>query len=229
MPPLTSVLVDVYADVPYRPRELRDAAPQSEDAGRKVEAVWAFKNGRAMSRKYGGHRFVDLVGRLVLRCKESPLAAAAAETTWVPVPRSGVSQDSFDEDADPFPCWTLCQALAEKLGGRAVDALSRRSPLKTKHFVQPNLDSLRASKALSLSPRVVLVDDVLTTGCTLVACAAMLRERGHEGEFYSFCAGYTIDGHEADRAHPSYQAWRLSWQPGWDRPRREPLEPWAKE
>ena len=229
MPRLAPVVVDAYCILPYRARELRSMAPSREDAWRNAKAVWAFKNGRRMAAKYGGRSLDEVIERMIFRFRSSPLADAAERTCWIPVPRSGASQKSRDPDADPYPCWTLANALAA-LGGEASAPLERLYPVKSKHNVQAGIDSLKYSGPLPVLPEVVLIDDVCTTGSAAMSCAVVLRQRGYKGRFSAFCAGYAVAAEDASKAHPNRIGWRLTWQPGMgERPRRELLGQWGEE
>jgi hypothetical protein len=223
-----TIVIDVYCLVPYRPPPLLEAAPAGEEAPRNVELVFAFKNGRAMRKRDGGrHPFAELLDRTVRACETSPLGAAASQTTWVPVPRSGASKKSFDPAGDQFPCWTLANALAKRVDGAASNLLTRPSPSRKKREVQANINSLRFSGPLPSTSRIVLLDDVYVTGCALVSCAAVLREKGYVGDIAAFCVGYDVAEDAAKKLHELKQWWRLSWRPGWERPKREPMGAWG--
>ena len=230
MPPLKDeIALDVYCLIPYRTAALCRVAPEQENAPRNREIVFAFKNGRAMRRAYGGHSFHSLSARMVKACGESPLGGpAAAGTVWVPVPRSGASQPSTDPGSDPYPCWTLAKWLAARLGGGARQLLDRRSPPAGKRHVQAAIDTLELAEPLPSPARIVLVDDVCTSGSTLASCAAFLRDRGYQGTIAAFCVAYDVAQALADQVQPRKTTWRVTWSP--DRPRSttELVGPWDR-
>jgi ComF family protein len=95
--------------------------------------------------------------------------------TWVPGRRSDIRRRGFDHAE------VLARGLGAELGLPARPILSRIA-------VAPDQSGLSAAQrlvnlkgvfdALHCPERVVLVDDVITTGATLVACAAALKQSG---------------------------------------------------
>jgi ComF family protein len=113
-----------------------------------------------------------------------PLAAAMAEVcdleaqavTWVPLSRRRRARRGFDQAE------LLARAVAPRLGMPVVPLLRRvrDTPAQARRPAGQRRGSLAgAFRAVVPAPRqVLLVDDVLTTGSTAMACADALRERG---------------------------------------------------
>jgi ComF family protein len=136
---------------------------------------------RALQRlKYGGS------GRIAV-----PLAAASAPALEaltgmcgplplvpVPVHAARQRQRGYNQAA------LLARALATEAGLPVSDILERRKSTARQHGLgkAARLHNLRGAFALRegarTPPRVILVDDILTTSATLEACARVLRDAG---------------------------------------------------
>ena len=107
-------------------------------------------------------------------CRKARLAPDVV--TWVPARRRDISIRGFDHAE------TLARALARRLGSPCGALLVRRG----RQPDQAGLDRARrlvnlqdAFKAReSVAGRVLLVDDLVTTGATAAACATALRRGG---------------------------------------------------
>jgi predicted amidophosphoribosyltransferase len=108
-------------------------------------------------------------------CASAPGAVLAADAVvWAPTDRSRARTRGFDHAE------LLARAVAARLGLPAVALLSRDpGPPQTgrpapERRAGPGVRALRAP----IDARILLVDDVVTTGGTLVACARALRHAG---------------------------------------------------
>lgn len=155
--------------------------------GQQLEqAVAAFRHAAALRRilqrlKYGGASGVArALARAALPALDTLLADLAPDTPLVPVPvhlgrrrERGYNQAAL-----------LAGALADARGRRLVELLVRSRPTERQHHLDRSarLHNLRAAFALAprhrAPPEVLLVDDILTTGATLEACAGILRAAG---------------------------------------------------
>ncbi|MGH2724471.1 MAG: double zinc ribbon domain-containing protein [Actinomycetota bacterium] len=112
------------------------------------------------------------------------LAGAMAEVfdleadvvTWVPLSRRRRGRRGFDQSE------VLARGVAPLLGLPAIRLLrrTRDTPAQARRSGRDRRSSLRGAfvAAGPSPPRVLLVDDVLTTGATASACAAVLRRAG---------------------------------------------------
>ena len=162
------------------------AADPGTIVGEALElAIAAFAHDGALRRalqrlKYGGS------GRVAV-----PLAAAAAPALEaltrvcgplplvpVPVHAARERQRGYNQAA------LLARALATEAGLPVSDILERRKKTARQHGLgkAARLHNLRGAFALRAGartpPRVILVDDILTTSATLEACAQVLRDAG---------------------------------------------------
>lgn len=115
----------------------------------------------------------------------------------VPMPRS-----SPIRQADLWPSRLICQALLERdLGGSIHECITRAREVAKAAVtpgprkVQPHLDSLRVELPLDLPPRLLVVDDVVTSGSTLYAAA---RKLGDAERVRVFAVLRSIGGDEVE-------------------------------
>ena len=149
-------------------RRSPEAAPSAPYDGSLRAIVHAFKYD-------GGPSLARGLGRRVLRASAADLLARADIVVPVPLHRSRQPDAGLQPGAE----------LARQLGVPVVEALSRsarhhRRPTclrRARHANVAERVCARARKAVD-GLRIVLVDDVSTTGATLEACARVLRAAG---------------------------------------------------
>lgn len=131
--------------------------------------------------KFNGRQgYHKAYGRLVGQCVHDHLAGRYDLITWVPLSDKRRRERGYDQ------AFLLASAAALELGDVAVETLR-----KTRHNpAQSGLEGAAQRRAnvlgayLPVDPelvagkRVLLVDDVVTTGATLSECARVLRSMG---------------------------------------------------
>ncbi len=145
---------------------------------------YEFKVRDAMLRyKFGGKRgHVVPFARLMAQCAGEELSGLYDVVTWVPVSRKRRRKRGFDQSE------LLARRTAENLGVPVVPALRKKrhtganSGLDTREARAANV--LGAFETVDAErfrgKRVLLIDDVYTTGATLSECSRMLLMAGAE-------------------------------------------------
>jgi ComF family protein len=161
------------------------AADPSVLAGAELELVMAaFRHDgaarRALQRlKYGGA--ARLAVPLATACLPSfdELLAISGPATLVPVPVNvaRARERGYNQ------ALLLARALGEARGLPVADLLARSRATARQHGLDRSarLANLRAAftaRRARAPARVIVIDDILTTGATLAACAAVLRAAG---------------------------------------------------
>ncbi|MHC6204602.1 ComF family protein [Breznakiellaceae bacterium SP9] len=147
-------------------------------AGRYKKLLHAYKYGRM---KALGHVFTELIEHSI------PLFEGAAPATLVPVPpRPGkIKREAWDQIEylakllGPHGKHPLqrCLKRLQRVSQKQLDQKSRMTNLISKIIFD-------AGKKAPL--RAIIFDDVLTTGATIEACAAALKQAGAQ-EVYGLC------------------------------------------
>lgn len=127
--------------------------------------------------KFTGWR--DVAAALASAIAACDREAPADVITWVPLSRRRLAERGYDQAR------ALAVALAHETGTPVVRLLRRTIATgpQARRAGADRLDAMRGAFVPSrdVPDRVLLVDDVLTTGATAAACAQALREAGaHE-------------------------------------------------
>jgi ComF family protein len=124
--------------------------------------------------KFTGWR--DVAGTLAAAIAACGGAAPADVITWVPLSRRRLAERGYDQAR------ALAVALAHQTEVPVVRLLRRTVATgpQARRAGTERRDAMRGAFAASrgVPARVLLVDDVLTTGATAAACALALREAG---------------------------------------------------
>lgn len=119
---------------------------------RSRQFFYSFKNGRPYRYEEKSLDFDAIVDSLIMKARACPAFEEAS--LLVPVPRSGMSERSFVQDAEAYPCRVLAQRLADALprGHRAVEIFTRCSPLPPSSLAgrRPSLPEHMDSLSLNL-------------------------------------------------------------------------------
>lgn len=158
-----------FADGCFSPLAYRDAVP---------EAVRLYKFGRvrALARPFGA---------LMARHLDGCLERRPDLICWAPLSGRRLRERGFDQ----------AELLAREVGrrlsvpvGPALEKTRHTAPQSGLEDLSARRDNVRGAYALLpgadlAGKRVALVDDVVTSGSTLSACAALLRQGGARGVY----------------------------------------------
>ena len=131
--------------------------------------------------KFKGRRgYYKLYGRLVAQCIHDHLAGRYDLITWVPLSPQRKKERGYDQ------AFLLASAAALELGEVAVETLRKDRNTEAQSGLTEEAQR-RANVLGAYSPvdpslvegkRVLIIDDVVTTGSTLSECARTLRTMG---------------------------------------------------
>ena len=133
--------------------------------------------------KFSGQQgYCRVYGPLLAQCLHDHLEGQYDLITWVPLSARRLRERGYDQAR------LLAEAAAKELGTTAVSTLRKRRH----NNAQSGLDGEAARRAnvlgayeviapeLIRGKRVLLIDDIVTTGATLSECARVLRTAGAE-------------------------------------------------
>jgi len=157
------------------------------EAFRHALALWTFDAGGVLQRlqhalKYGDRPGIGVaVGRLLAEAWARAGHPAPDLVVPIPLGRARRLERGYNQSE------RLAAGMAAGFGVPAREVLSRTRPTRTQTSLSREHRYRNVAGAFGLAAgaeapaagaRVLLVDDVLTTGATLIAAAAPLRERG---------------------------------------------------
>lgn len=131
----------------------------------------------------GSKGYAGVYGRLVGQCVRDHLSGRYDLVTWVPLSAERLRKRGYDQ------AMLLAEAAALELGDVAVETLQKvRDPQAQSGLGKDDgarranvLGAYRvADPELVAGRRVLLIDDIVTTGSTVSECARMLRTAGAE-------------------------------------------------
>ena len=148
-----------------------------------ASALWYRGGVRDSIHRYkfsGMSSYAPVYGTLVAQCIADRLAGKYDLISWVPLSEKSFKKRGYDQAR------LLAEAAANKLGTTAVPTLKKirattaQSALKDPAERRANVMGVYelAAGADVKDKRILLVDDVITTGSTLSECARILRTAG---------------------------------------------------
>ncbi len=130
----------------------------------------------------GAVSYTDVYGRLMAGCIRDTLAGKYDLITWAPLSPKRARNRGYDQ------AMLLAYAVALELDDVAVETLDKRvnvqaqSSITDKYARRANISGAYTAKdpELVAGKRVLLIDDIVTTGSTLSECARILLMAGAE-------------------------------------------------
>lgn len=128
----------------------------------------------------GASAAAEPLGELIARCAAERFAGEFDVVTWVPVSRKRLRQRGYDQAE------LLARAACRLWNTRPVRLLDKRrdnpaqSGLHDAVLRRENVRDVYAASGAAAGRRILLVDDICTTGATLSSCALALRQAGAE-------------------------------------------------
>lgn len=167
------------AKLPYTEKPLREGAPFGkcatplyyEDAVREAMLRYKFEGVSSMARDFAP---------LIARCVSEELAGEFDVVTWVPVSEKRLRSRGYDQAYllahetarlwDAKPVRLLKKCADNPAQSSLSDASARRANVLGMYDAVDGADIAGA--------RILLIDDILTTGSTLGECVRVLRDAG---------------------------------------------------
>lgn len=132
------------------------------------------------ARRWG---YVRTLGPITAQCARDHLAGRFDTVSWVPLSPRSLRRRGFDQAE------LLAGYVADAFGMEAVGLLKKKDRVKRQSSIRD--EARRRANVLGAysllagaqvrGKRILLVDDVVTTGATLSECARVLRTAGCEG------------------------------------------------
>jgi ComF family protein len=207
--------------LPWRePRATCPGCPPWELDGARAAFLYEGPARRAIHRlKFSGWRGVGEALGAAMAAVGPPPADAV---TWVPLGRRRLAERGYDQAK------LLASAVARELGlpiARPIRRAVATGPQARRSATQRRTAMRGAFRpnGRACPPRVLLIDDVLTTGATAAACAEALREAGARSVFL-LVAARAAPGVPSSGSGPTTRAYTRPgtrpglWLPG-DHPR----------
>ena len=122
------------------------------------------------------------IGELIARCAAEEFSGEFDTVTWVPVSRKRLRWRGYDQaELLAKAACRLWQTKPERLLVKVVDNPAQSGLTEAAARRANVLDVYEAAKDAEIAgKRILLVDDICTTGATLEECARVLRDAGAE-------------------------------------------------
>jgi len=160
------------------------------------EFAWAVKNCRTVCKGNYSGQDGRQVALEISRRKPDEMRAFLEGTVLVPVPTSGEGVDRRDDDL-----WSgrdLAQLFASEYGAEYRELLRRHTPIPKsssgpgRRNLRRHINSIRVVGDMPQA-RIVLIDDIVTSGSTMCGCAEVLLAADPSATIEGFAAAYVTN------------------------------------
>lgn len=159
----------------------RDSLWELPGALRCAAPLWyreAAREGLLRLKFQGAAGAADALGGLIAQCAAERLSGEFDTVTWAPVSRKRLRQRGYDQAR------LLAESACRRWGVKPERLLRKirdnpaQSGLESADARRENVKDVYAAAGDPAGKRVLLVDDICTTGSTLEACAGVLKAAG---------------------------------------------------
>ena len=162
----------------------------------------AVRDGLLRLKFHGSAAAAVPLGELVARCAAEHFGGEFDTVTWVPVSRKRLRKRGYDQTE--LLCRRACRlwdVKSERLLVKTVDN-PPQSGIRDAAARRANVLGIYDAAGDVQGKRVLLVDDICTTGATLTECARVLRDAG-AADVVCVAAAFARERKETQKVHKS--------------------------
>ena len=166
----------------------------------------AVREGLLRLKFHGSAAAAEPLGELVARCAAERFGGEFDTVTWVPVSRKRLRKRGYDQAE--LLCRRACRAWGVKPQRLLVKSVDNppQSGIRDAAARRANVLGVYEAAGDATGKRILLVDDICTTGSTLAECVRVLRDAG-AAEVVCVTAAFARQGKISEKVHKSAGEW----------------------